>query len=53
MSITVERLNTKWIARPAGQLGTCGWYPFPWTIAYGSTAEKAKITFIKQHKKHL
>lgn len=20
--------------RPIGQLGTCGWYPYPWTVTY-------------------
>lgn len=24
----------KWAVRPIGRLGTCGWYPEPWTIQY-------------------
>lgn len=23
-----------WAVRPEGQLGTCGWYPQPWTVIY-------------------
>ena len=24
----------RWAVRPAGQLGTCGWHPRPWTVVY-------------------
>ena len=30
------KLNSgnQWAVRPDGQLGTCGWYPYPWTVTY-------------------
>jgi len=24
----------QWAVRPKGQLGTCGWHPYPWTVVY-------------------
>ena len=24
----------RYAVRPIGQLGTCGWYPFAWTVRY-------------------
>lgn len=24
----------RYAVRPIGQLGTCGWYPFSWTVVY-------------------
>lgn len=24
----------EWAVRPVGQLGTCGFYPCPWTVQY-------------------
>lgn len=35
--------NSLWAVRPEGQLGTCGFYPEPWTVHYVSapTAEQA------------
>jgi len=29
-----ELRNGTWAVRPAGQLGTCGWHPRPWTVIY-------------------
>lgn len=37
-------------ARPKGQLGNCGFHPFPWTIAYGTCPEQARENFIRDHR---
>lgn len=26
--------DNRWAVRPAGQLGTCGFHPQPWTVIY-------------------
>lgn len=26
--------NNQYAVRPKGQLGTCGFYPVPWTVVY-------------------
>lgn len=26
--------GNRWAVRPVNQLGTCGWYPEPWTVIY-------------------
>jgi len=26
--------GNEYAVRPEGQLGTCGWYPKPWTVVY-------------------
>lgn len=26
--------GNRWAVRPAGQLGTCGFHPEPWTVRY-------------------
>ena len=33
----------KWAVRPKGQLGTCGFYPYPWAVVYvtAKSAEEA------------
>ena len=33
MEATLLR-GKKYAVRPAGQLGTCGFYPVPWTVEY-------------------
>lgn len=35
--------GNRWAVRPKGQLGTCGWYPIPWTVEYvnARSAEEA------------
>lgn len=35
--------DNRWAVRPIGQLGTCGWYPYPWTVIYvtARTADEA------------
>jgi hypothetical protein len=30
----VRLRSGKWAVRPKGQLGTCGWYPYPWNVVY-------------------
>ena len=35
--------------RPAGQLGTCGWCPIPWTVQY-VTARSASEALMKAAK---
>ena len=43
--LVAERLDSGvWVVRPEGQLGTCGWYPYPWAaiiIQKAATAEEA------------
>lgn len=29
-----ELRDRTWCVRPEGQLGTCGWYPRPWTAVF-------------------
>ena len=31
---TATMLRDCWAIRPKGQLGTCGFYPIPWTVRY-------------------
>jgi hypothetical protein len=26
--------DNRYAVHPKGQLGTCGWYPVPWTVVY-------------------
>ena len=28
------RLRNCWAVKPLGQLGTCGYYPYPWTVVF-------------------
>ena len=40
-----------WAGKPANQLGTCGWYPYPWTVMYikaGSKAEAERKAYIQR-----
>lgn len=44
LELEATQLNGgRWAVRPKGQLGTCGWYPQPWTVAYvkAATADEA------------
>lgn len=35
MKLVAERLRRNtWTVRPENQLGTCGYFPYPWTIEY-------------------
>lgn len=53
--------ENKWAVRPAGQLGTCGFHPEPWTVIYVKAASAgaaiAKAEHYerqrKDHAKHL
>lgn len=40
--------------RPIGQLGTCGWYPYPWTVTYvrAKSEQDALRKFNDAHGKH-
>lgn len=43
LDLEADQLRSgKWAVRPAGQLGTCGWYPEPWTIQYVSARSEAE-----------
>ena len=54
MKIVVERLNNgQFVARPNGQLGTCGWYPFAWTACFSNSAAKALRKFEQMHEKQI
>ena len=35
--------DNRYAVRPAGQLGTCGWHPRPWTVVFvtASSPEQA------------
>jgi hypothetical protein len=40
MEATQLRGN-RWIVRPKGQLGTCGWSPIPWEAVYVTARDAA------------
>jgi hypothetical protein len=43
--LVAERLDSGvWVVRPEGQLGTCGYYPYPWAaviVQHAVSAEDA------------
>lgn len=39
-----------WAVRPAGQLGTCGFFPAPWTVVYVK-AQSAAAAIAKAGKR--
>lgn len=41
--------DNRWAVRPFGQLGTCGFYPKAWTVAY-VTARDAESAVRKASK---
>lgn len=55
MKLEAEQLRgRRWVVRPEGQLGTCGWYPYAWTIEYVNAnsatealrkAKRARVSF--------
>ena len=56
--ISVEHLRGKrYVARPPGALGTCGFYPYPWDAIFVTAvneidaARKAYPKVIAQYKK--
>lgn len=52
IELEADKLRSgKWAVRPVGQLGTCGWYPEPWTIQYVSARSEAEA--IKVAKRNL
>lgn len=34
--------RNRYAVRPAGQLGTHGWYPFPWSVVYVMAATESE-----------
>ena len=34
--------GNKWAVRPLNQLGTCGFYPVPWTVIYVTARSEAE-----------
>lgn len=38
MTLEATQLRNCWAVRPAGQLGTMGWHPHPWTVVYVKAA---------------
>lgn len=40
MEATRLRAN-RYAVRPKGQLGTCGFYPYPWTVIYVNAKSEA------------
>jgi hypothetical protein len=51
--ISVEPLRNKYITRPAGSLGNCGFYPFPWSAAYGKNPTQAAKSFLESNEKDI
>jgi hypothetical protein len=52
IELEADQLHSgKWAVRPIGQLGTCGWYPEPWTIQYVSARSESEA--IKVAKRNL
>ena len=43
-----ELRGGKWAVRPEGQLGTCGFFPCPWTVQY-ITAKNEQQALSKAH----
>lgn len=47
--------GNRYYVRPKGQLGTCGWYPIPWTIFYCNardSKEALRKFYRSRHDKH-
>ena len=42
--------DNRWAVRPAGQLGTCGWHPHPWSVIYVNASD-AQEALKKAQKK--
>ena len=41
--------DNRWAVRPKGQLGTCGWHPYAWTVIF-VTARNAEQAIRKAIK---
>ena len=44
LEATQLRGNT-YAVRPKGQLGTCGWYPYAWTVQYVRARSASEAVF--------
>lgn len=54
MNLDVTQLTSgTYCARPRGSVGTCGFYPFAWTAAFGNTPSEAREEFIYAHKEKI
>lgn len=54
MKVIAERLNSgRYIVRPSGSLGTCGYSPFPWDAGVGSSEKSALTCFIRNNQKYV
>lgn len=54
--LVAERLRgNKWSISPANQLGTCGYWPYAWTVEYVNARSEQealrKATYSKEHFK--
>jgi hypothetical protein len=47
------RVHEGWACRPSGNLGTCGFHPFPWTVAFAKTELGARRLFLDRHKNRI
>ena len=48
--LKATRLNGKWAVMPEGGLGTMGWHPKAWTVAYARMIEHAIPLFLVNNK---
>lgn len=53
MNIDYLQSTNKFICRPKGALGNCGFHPFPWIIASGNSPSEAGYNFVKNNRKAL
>lgn len=51
--IEVTKIRSGFVARPKGQLGTIGWYPYPWEAVWGRTKEKAIRNFKERYREDI
>jgi hypothetical protein len=49
MEAVLLRGNT-YAVRPKGQLGTCGWHPYPWTVQYIRARSASEAVFKANNK---
>jgi len=50
---TVLLRGGKFLARPAGAVGNCGFHPFPWVGVYGDSPDHAKANFRSIHQRYI
>lgn len=47
--VDTVKLSSGYLVRPKGQLGNCGFFPYPWTAAHHKIKEVAQREFICSH----